>query len=67
MILVHNVSSHAHEYKYMIVRKCDTELWYYGADNDHAKCQRIAQEIGNGLVFESEDIKPAEGRFFDCF
>lgn len=37
---------------FMVARLVDTELWYYGFYYTMEKALEVAQELGNGLVFE---------------
>lgn len=37
---------------YLVVRVVDAELWYYGAYYEKTLANKVAIEIGNGLVLE---------------
>lgn len=52
-ITVNNMPSGGVEgYKYLIVRACDGDFWYYGEGNDYERCREISREIKNGAVIE---------------
>ena len=35
---------------WMVVRRMDADLWYYGFYEDEEKAYQVAMEIGNGVV-----------------
>jgi len=49
-ITVVNISKNATDYKYIIARCVDNEMWYYGATNDRQQAVSIAHEFDNALV-----------------
>ena len=40
--------------KYTVVRYADGGLWYYGTYSNRERAEEVADELGNGLVIESE-------------
>jgi hypothetical protein len=45
-----------YELKHYIVARYDRqELWFYGTWDDRETAERVAKEIGNGLVVENND------------
>ena len=60
---VKNTPSSGIKYRYTIIRDCEDYdgegryYWYYGADDDVTTCSRIAAEIRNGLVVETEKVE----------
>jgi hypothetical protein len=59
MYNVNNVSKDFLNYKYSVIRDCDGEYWYYGSYNSLEQAQDVCNEIGNGLIVESKNIKVA--------
>ena len=58
MYKVNNLSATYANYKYVVIRDCANEgYWYYGATNNLVRAQEIAAEIGNGFVVEPQDIE----------
>ena len=51
---INNVPQYASNYRYIIARRVDTELWFYGAYNDRNKANEVASEVG-GITFDMED------------
>jgi uncharacterized protein YutD len=37
---INNLPEYANEYKYIVARWCDDELWFYGAWNDEEKAEK---------------------------
>ncbi|MBR3646214.1 MAG: hypothetical protein IKN54_07320 [Lachnospiraceae bacterium] len=48
---VNNVPDDYTDYKYMVARLCEGELWYYGVFNDLDKAIRARDEI-DGIILE---------------
>lgn len=48
--MINNLPTYANEYKYIVVRRVDGELWFWGAWNDRDKANEIASEIGGEVV-----------------
>lgn len=59
MYSVNNVSKSYANHKYAVIRECGYEYWYYGSYNSLEQAQDVCNEIGNGLVVESKNIKVA--------
>ena len=58
MYKVNNLSATYANYKYVVIRDCTNEgYWYYGVYNDIVAAQQAAAEIDNGLVVEPQDIE----------
>ncbi len=56
MYRIHNIPLHAYDYKFIIFRIVDGDLWYWGADNDPNKAANIAALIGGGCCFTDSVI-----------
>lgn len=52
--MVKNVADYAKDYKYIVARNIDGELWFWGAWNDRNKANEVAIELGNGVVIVNE-------------
>jgi hypothetical protein len=50
MVNINNLPNYAMEYEFIVVRKCDDELWFYGAYDSCFTAYKVAEEIGNGIV-----------------
>ena len=48
--MINNVPDYASEYKYIVARRVDGELWFYGAWNDHERANEVALEIGGEVI-----------------
>ena len=48
--MINNFPAYANEYKYIVARRIDGALWFYGAWNDRNKANEIALEIGGEVV-----------------
>jgi adenosyl cobinamide kinase/adenosyl cobinamide phosphate guanylyltransferase len=60
MYKVNNLSNTYHNYKYAVIRDCNTDgYWYYGAYNNLQQAIQVANEIGNGVVVETNEITNA--------
>ena len=57
MYNVNNVSKDYANHKYVVVRECDKEYWYYGSYDTLERAQEVCKMLGNGLVVESERVK----------
>lgn len=40
------------EATFMVARLVDTDLWYYGLYDTHEFALKVAEKLGNGIVFE---------------
>ena len=47
---INNYKSYADQYKYIVARRIDGELWFWGAWNDRNKANEVAIEIGGEVV-----------------
>ena len=54
MMTIQNVAEYAKNYKYIVARRVDGELWFWGAWNDRDKANDVAEELGNGVVLVNE-------------
>jgi hypothetical protein len=61
-MMINNLPAYAKEYKYIVVRKIDKELWFWGAWNNMDEASEAAIEI-NGMVVTNE-LPPF---FYDIF
>lgn len=50
---IKNLPTTATNYRYIIAREVDGDLWYYGADNDRNRANEVALAVG-GVVFEND-------------
>ena len=50
MMTIQNVAEYAKNYKYIVVRRVDGELYFWGAWNDRNKANEVAIEIGGEVV-----------------
>ena len=50
MTKINNLPTYATEYKYLVAREIDGELWFYGAYNEGSRAERAAVEC-NGEIF----------------
>jgi len=41
----------------MVARLVDAELWYYGLYDTWERAEEVAKELGNGVVFEIDNLK----------
>ena len=48
--MINNLPIYANEYKYIVARRVDGELWFWGAWNDRNKANEVAIEIGGEVV-----------------
>lgn len=51
MVEVKNTPAYAKDYKYIVARLVGGELWFYGAWDNEAKAQEIANQV-DGLVVQ---------------
>lgn len=54
LVKVNNIPVNLDE-RYIVVRKDNTELWYYGQYDNEDFAYKVADEIGNGFVIERVD------------
>ena len=40
----------------MVARLVDSELWYYGMYATWERAEEVAKELGNGVVFEVDEV-----------
>ena len=52
--MINNIPTYANEYKYIVARRVDGKLWFWGAWNDRVKANDVAEELGNGVVLVNE-------------
>ena len=52
--MINNIPTYANEYKYIVARRVDGKLWFWGAWNDRDKANDAAEELGNGVVLVNE-------------
>ena len=50
MMTIQNVPEYAKNYKYIVVRRVDGELYFWGAWNDRNKANKVAIEISGEVV-----------------
>ena len=50
MMTIQNVPEYAKNYKYIVARRVDGELYFWGAWNDRNKANEVAIEIGGVVV-----------------
>lgn len=50
MMTIRNVAEYAQNYKYIVARRVDGELYFWGAWNDRNKANEVAIEIGGEVV-----------------
>ena len=48
--MINNLPAYANEYKYIVARRIDGELWFWGAWNDRNKANEVALEICGEVV-----------------
>lgn len=54
--MINNMPAYATDYEFLVVRKVDNDLWFWGAYNDHDKAYDAAEEI-DGFILESKWFK----------
>lgn len=47
---INNYQTYANNYKYVVARRVEGKLWFWGAWNDRDTANRIADSLGNGVV-----------------
>lgn len=52
--MINNLPTYANEYKYIVARRVDGELWFWGAWNDRNKANEVAIEIGGEVSLMSD-------------
>ena len=50
MMTIQNVPEYAKNYKYIVARRVDGELYFWGAWNDRNKANEVAIEISGEVV-----------------
>lgn len=48
--MINNLPTYAADYRYIVCRRVDGELWFYGAWNDRNKANEVALEIFGEVV-----------------
>lgn len=48
--MINNLPTYANEYPYIVARRVDGELWFWGAYDNRNEANRIALEIGGEVV-----------------
>lgn len=48
--MINNLPAYANEYKYIVARRVDGELWFWGAWNDRNKANEVAIKIGGEVA-----------------
>ena len=48
--MINSLPAYANEYKYIVARRVDGELWFWGAQNDRNKANEVAIEIDGEVV-----------------
>lgn len=51
--MINNLPSYAKDYEFIVVRKVDGGLWFWGAYADHNKAFDVAVEV-DGFILESK-------------
>ena len=54
MSTVKNLPEYANEYKYIVARQIDGDLWFWGAWNNMKKAINAAEEIGGKVVIKKK-------------
>lgn len=52
---INNLPEYARRYNYIVVKKVDNELWFYGAWNSANDADNAAEEIG-GMVLPTSAV-----------
>jgi len=47
---INNIPAYANSYKYIVARRIDGELWFWGAWNDRGEANEVALEIGGEVI-----------------
>lgn len=47
---INNLKEYAKKHKYIVARRVDGELWFWGAWDDRNKANEVAIEIGGEVV-----------------
>lgn len=47
---INNYQSYADKYQFVVARRVNGELWFWGAWNDRNTANTVADELGNGVV-----------------
>lgn len=53
-MMIKNKPNYANDYRYIVARNCDGELWFWGAWNEFELAIDAAREIG-GVVIDTEE------------
>ncbi len=53
-MMINNKPAYANDYRYIVARNCDGELWFWGAWNEFNLANKAAREI-NGIVVDTEE------------
>jgi len=55
-VKINNKPAYADDYEFIVVRKCDGELWFWGAYSDGFEAEQAATEI-NGIICHNVRIQ----------
>lgn len=55
-----NVPEYAHHYEFMVCRKVDNELWFWGAYSDVWKAEKACKELEDGIIVHNIRISGYE-------
>ena len=47
---INNEPNYAKDYNYIVARLIDDEYWFYGAYNDGAKAEKVANEVNGEVI-----------------
>ena len=50
IIIIENMPADAMQYKYIIAKAVEGKVYYFGADNDVTRAERVAK-VNDGFVF----------------
>lgn len=50
MTQIKNLPEYAKKYQYIVARRVDSQLWFWGAWNDKNKANEIALNIGGVMI-----------------
>ena len=48
--MINNLPTYATDYRYIVARRIDGELWFYGAWDDANTANKVALEIGGETI-----------------
>lgn len=53
-MMINNKPAYANDYRYIVVRECDRELWFWGAWDELDLASNATEEI-NGIIIDTEE------------